>query len=198
MSKKHIISVFLRFFISLSIGKTTLRRNNMKYGSSLPLYSGSLAQGQPIAREVLAVACWFSAVLPKYRTYVFSLIEGCVGEVIDHFSFILIWISIINSAFSIFDSPLPSLKRGNPLQFGMTTNFMLTPYCIKNVVKKNIPSITLCQLFRKHCNLSKQPPYLSDCFHLKIIHFSPFPHKKINNTTSTHSFKINFRQFSFL
>ena len=54
--------------------------------------------------NLLAAFHWFLSRDKSYL-YVFSLIQGVVvGEVIDNINFLLIWISIINSApFTVFD-----------------------------------------------------------------------------------------------
>ena len=66
---------------------------------------------------------------------------------------------MIKPACSIFDSPL--IPRGyGLLQFGITTNFMLTCYCIGKCFKENI----LMAL-----NLEKEMSYNFFCFLLKIV-----------------------------
>ena len=69
----------------------------------------------------------------------FLSVRGEVSEAINNINLLLIWISTINSTFSIFVSTLPPPRRGALSQIGITANFTLTCYWIRKCFKKVFP-----------------------------------------------------------
>ena len=103
-----------------------------------------LAHGlSPDRHEILAAFCWFSVGLSgEERTphFIYIYLIGAEGsKVIDNINLLQIWISIILSTSSIFDSLLPSPKEVLFLEFWITSNFMLMCYCIRKCFKENFP-----------------------------------------------------------
>ena len=130
------IVLFLTFSVSLSKWRIIL----VLFAFLYPVQTGKSPKTQSIVKSVSR----FTLVSGEGRNsywYAFSLIWGTVvDEAIDNIYFILIWISIINSAPPHTHTP----RLATPLifdslfKFWISTYFLLTWYYIRNVLKISV------------------------------------------------------------